>query len=306
MKLQALLHPVAPVALPDHVIFAFLLRIINYVFAGSAFAYTLLAVLFLIAQALFVNFITVRHKLFFRNTYLPAFTYLLITSVNPAFNYFSEPLIINWLTLISVNIILSFSQTTQPRKQIFNAGFAVCLPLLLQFPAIGFLLLFLLSLLFLRTFNVGELVVGLMGYITPLYFFACILFLSDQLSILEKIFHIGFSLPARLNHPVYMFTAIAGLAILLLIGTISIQQQIARMTIYIRRAWGLLYTYLIISFGVAFITVSSVNAEWLIMMPALSPIISQAFSIEKSKRFSSFTFYFSLLLLIFCQLALNK
>ena len=97
-----------------------------------------------------------------------------------------------------------------------------------------------------------------------------------------------------------------GMGILLAIGSISIQQQITKMTIYIRRAWGLAYTYLVVSFGIAFITVSSVNAEWLVIAPALSLIISQSFCLEKSKRFSSFTFYFSLLLLIFCQLTLNK
>ncbi len=306
MKLQALLHPVAPVALPDHLIFAGLLRLLNFVFFGNAFAYTLLAVFLLISQALFINHITVRHKMFAKNSYLPAFTYLLLTSLNPSFNYFSEPLLINLLTLIAVNIMLTLSQTSQPRKQIFNAGFVICLPVLFQFPAIGFLLLFLLAMVFLRSFNPGEWVVGLMGYLTPIYFFAGLLFLADHLPALKKVFQFGFSVPGKLANPLYMVGAIVGLAILLIIGSISIQQQIAKMTIYIRRAWGLVFTYLTISFGVAFITVSSVNAEWLILMPSLSLIISQSFCFEKSKRFSSFTFYFSLLLLIFCQLALNR
>jgi hypothetical protein len=305
-KLQPLLHPVAPRALPDHLVFDWILRALNYVFFGNAFAYTLFSVVILISQALFLNYITVRHKMFSRNSYLPAFTYLLLTSLNPSFNYFSEPLLINGLTLIAVNIMLSFSQTSQPRKQIFNAGFAICLPVLLQFPAVGFVLLFLLALVFLRSFNPGEWVVGLMGYLTPIYFFAGILFLVDRFDALPRVFRIGFSVPRHLTHPVYLIGTILGLGILAIIGSVSIQQQISRMTIYIRRAWGLAYTYLAISLGVAFITVSAVAAEWLIMMPALSLIISQSFCFEKSKRFSSFTFYFSLLLLIFCQLALNK
>ena len=306
MKLQALLHPVMPVAMPDHILFSRLVRLLNLGFRNSAFAFTLLAVALLIVQALYINYITVRHKMFAKNSYLPAFTYLLLTSVNPAFNYFSEPLLINFFTLIAVNIMLTFSQTTQPRKQIFNAGFAICVPVLLQFPAVGFLLLFLLALVFLRTFNAGEWVVGIMGYLTPLYFFVGILFLTDSLSVFPEVFQIGFSVPRRLANPLYMTGTIIGLGILLAIGSISIQQQITKMTIYIRRAWGLAYTYLVVSFGIAFITVSSVNAEWLVIAPALSLIISQSFCLEKSKRFSSFTFYFSLLLLIFCQLTLNK
>jgi len=306
MKLQALLHPVAPVALPDHIVFASMLRVMNVVFFGNAFVYTLLSVFLLIGQALYINYITVRHKMFAKTTYVPAFTYLLLTSLNPSFNYFSEPLLINWLTLIAVNIMLTLSQTSQPRKQIFNAGFAICIPALLQFPAVGFLVLFLMALVFLRSFNAGEWVVGLMGYITPVYFFAGILFLADNLPVLKKIFRLGFAIPGKIAHPVYMVAAIGGLLLLLIIGSISIQQQMAKMTIYIRRAWGLIFTFLLVSFAVAFIAVSSVRAEWLIVMPALSLIISQSFYFEKSKRFSSFTFYFSLLLLIFCQLAINK
>jgi hypothetical protein len=305
MKLQALLHSVAPQAMPDHVLFAALLGVLNYAFQ-SAFAYTLLTVVVLISQALFINHITVKHKLFARNTYLPAFAYLLITSLNPAFNYFSEPLIINWLVLISLNIMMSLSQTSQPRKQIFNAGFAVCLPALFQFPAVGFILLFFLSLVFLRSFNIGEWTVGLMGYLTPIYFFAGILFLADKLHVFRHIVQIGFAFPKHLYHPVYMVGTVAGLSILLLIGSVGLQQQLNSLTIYIRRAWGLVYTYLFISVVVTFVAVSMVNAEWLIIMPALSILIAHAFSFEKNKWFSNFTFYFSLLLLIFCQLALNK
>lgn len=305
MKLQALSVPVAPQVMDGHILFDGIISLLDYFLGGSAFAYTLLTVFMLFGQALFLNYITVRHKLFPRNTYLPAFAYLLVTSLFPGFNYFSEPLLINWFTLIAVNIMLTFSQTTQPRKQIFNAGFAICLPALFQFPAIGFLLLLILSLVFLRSFNVGEWVVALVGYLTPVYFFAGILFLVDRLDLFTQIVHIGFSVPGKLQ-PVYTIAGLTGLGFLLIAGSIGVQQQISKMTIYIRRAWGLVYTYLFVSTTVAFIALSPVKAAWIIVMPASSLVIAYAFSFEKNKRFSNFAFYFSLFLLIFCQLALNK
>jgi len=42
---------------------------------------------------------------------------------------------------------------------------------------------------------------------------------------------------------------------------------------------------------------------WVLIIPALTLIISHALYMEKNKRFSNFAFYFSLLLLVFCQLA---
>jgi len=123
---------------------------------------------------------------------------------------------------------------------------------------------------------------------------------------LKTMFHLGFSIPRHMKHPLHIVGIITGLAILLVIGSVALQQQLSKLTIYIRRAWGLIYTYLFVSTGIALIAVSSVNAEWLIAIPALSILITHAFYFEKSKRFSNFTFYFSLLLLIGCQLIINR
>ncbi len=306
MKLQALSSPVTPVALPDHLFFELLLDLLDKVFIGSAFAFTFLAVIMILLQALYLNHITVKYHLFRQNNYFPAFSYLLVTSLAPGFNYFSEPLLINWLMLIGLNLMLSLNQTTQPRKQIYNAGFVICLPMLIQFPAVGFFLLFISGLLLLRSFNAGEWVVGLLGYITPLYFFLGILFLFDRFHLLPQIPEIGFALPAQFDNPLYRTGTVTGLTVLLIVGIISIQGLLPKFTIYIRRSWGVIILYLLIALIVSFVAVSGVNAEWLIMTPPLSLIIANAFLLEKSRVFSNFTFYFSLILLIFCQLALNR
>ncbi|RYG37242.1 MAG: hypothetical protein EOO01_30320, partial [Chitinophagaceae bacterium] len=201
MKLQALSSGVAPVPLPDHIIFGQLLAVLNHIFHGSAFGYTLFAVVLLHIQAIYLNYITVKHKLFHRNTYLPAFSYLVLTSIYPPFNYFSEPLLINFFTIAALDLMLTLSQTSQPRKQIFNAGFLLCIPAMIQFPAVGFILLLFLALLFLRTFNLGEWTVGGLGYLTPIYFFVAFLFLFDQLPAIYRLPHFGFAFPKELNYP---------------------------------------------------------------------------------------------------------
>lgn len=224
MKLQALSAPAVPVALPDHVVFTAILNGLNKVLGGSAFGYTMLAIVLLLLQALYLNLITIKHKLAAKSTYLPAFTYLLLTSIYPPFNYFSEPLLINFFTLAAVDIMLSFSQTNQPRKQIFNAGFILCLPAIIQFPALGFVLLFILALIFLRSFNIGEWTVGGLGYLTPIYFFAAILFLIDHFPVITKIPQIGFAFPKQFNYPVYRTGVLSGLVILLIAGSYTLQQ----------------------------------------------------------------------------------
>ena len=83
------------------------------------------------------------------------------------------------------------------------------------------------------------------------------------------------------------------------------QQNVAMSNIYIRRDWIALSFYLIISIMVAFATDKEVASAWLIVIPALSIIITHALALEKNKRFSNFIFYFSLVFLVFCLLA-NK
>jgi hypothetical protein len=180
------------------------------------------------------------------------------------------------------------------------------MPALFQFPALGFFVLFMFALIFLRPFNIGEWVVGLMGYLTPIYFFIVILFLVDKLPVLLKIARLRLSIPKHMENPVYMAGAITGLAILAIAGSFALQQYMSRLTIYIRRSWGLIYIYLVVAAGLAFIAVSSVNAEWSLILPPLSFIIAHSFYLEKTKRFSNFAFYFSMVLLVFCQFSLYK
>lgn len=306
LKLQPLQQPLLPVAMPHHVIFAAILGFLEGILHFSAFAFTLLNIVLVFLQGMYINFIVAKHKLLPKVTYFPALAYLIITSINPTFNYFSEPMLINWLLLAAIDIMLSFSQTLQPRKQIFNAGFVVCLPVLIQFPALGFVLLFLIALLLLRPFNIGEWVVAILGYLTPVYFFIGILFLTGQFSLLKYFPELGFAFPKIIHHPVYLTSCLVGILVLLGGGFLGIQQQIAKMTIAVRRTWILMFFYLVVALLTTCITSSAIHAEWVLVMPPLAIIISHAFYVERTKRFSNFILYFSLVFVIFCQLAINK
>jgi hypothetical protein len=306
LKLQALSHPAMPLALPGHYMYGAVLLAISKVFGFGAFGYTLLTLLMLIGQALYIHSITARHRLFTRPTYIPSLVYILLTSLHPSLNYFSEPLIVNWILLAAVDIMLHLHQTSQPRKQLFNSGFIICLAALFQLPGLAFVLLLLVALILLRPFSVGEWVVAGMGYFTPVYFLACILFLIDRLPLLWSLPRLGFAWPGRVEHPVYLAGCVFGVALLFACGVYAMQTQLPKATIYIRRSWLMLTAYLIIAVVVALLNFMTDPAAWLVATIPLSLVISHAISLEKTKRFSNFAFYLSLLVVIFCQLAVNK
>jgi hypothetical protein len=304
-KIQVLLHPEVPGPVAGHFLYNYVLRAMHFLFREAGFVYAFIAIVILFFQSLYIKSIATRHKLFHRYTYIPAFVYLLLTSIYLPFNYFNETLILNMLLLGAVDVMFSFTQTAQPRKLIYNAAFLLCLAALFQFSLLTFFLLLLVGMVLFRPFNLGEWSVAMMGYITPIYFLVCVLFLADRFYLLYQWPHLGFSLSAGIESPFHLILTIAGTLILLGSGVYAMQQNVAMSNIYVRRDWTAMSFYLIISLLVALLTDAAIKSAWLIIIPALSIIISHGFLLEKNKRFSNFIFYFSLLFLFFCLWA-NK
>lgn len=305
VKVQVLLHPQLPVMMHGHFMYNYVLRALSAVFGRAAFAYTLLAVIMIFIQSLYLNSIALRHKLFPRNSYLTAFTYLLLTSMYPRFNFFSETLILNWLLMGATDIMFSFSQTTQPRKHIYNAGLLFSLAALFQFTSLAFLLLLLVGMVLFRSFSLGEWSVALLGYTTPIYFLVSILFLVNKLYLFRYWPHVGFSIsPIKKGIGPFIGT-MSGLFVLMTSGIYAMQKNVQMSNIYVRRDWIALSFYLIISIVVGFLTDRKVASAWMITLPALSIIVTHALALEKNKRFSNFIFYFSLIFLAIC-LYFNK
>ncbi len=301
VKLQALLHPVAPVLVPDHFVFAFVVRMLNYVLAGSGFAYTMLTVILLFTQAIYLNGVVMRHKLLNKPTYVVAFLYILFTSLSPEFSYFSEPLLINFCLIAGMDTLLGLHQSHHPRKQVFNAGFALSMASLLYFQGLGYLLLLLIGLLFLRSFNFGEWIVAIIGYVVPLYFLAGFLFLGDSIHLLRVWPEVGIALPRQLTNPAYAIGGVVGVLTLLICSLVVLHPQMIKSSVFMRHNWIVIMFYFIISLIIAIGTDFLVKSTWLVVMPSLAIIIANAFYLEKNKGFSNFVFYFSLLLLVFCQ-----
>jgi hypothetical protein len=300
VKFQVLLHPVLPGAVDGHFVFKYIITALNVVFRDGAFAYTMLAIVILFMQSLYLKSISVRHKLFPRYTYVPAFIFLLLTSVYAPFNSFNETLLVNWFLMGAVDIMFGFTQTTQPRKLIFNASFLLSMAAIFQFTLLAYFFLLLVGMVMFRSFNFGEWSVALMGYATPPYFLACILFLVDRLGLYAEWPHIGISITSNVVSVSYLVISIVGIFLLLVAGIFAMQKNVAMGNIYVRRDWIAISFYLIISVVVAIFTDSAIKSAWLIAMPALSIIISHALLLEKNKRFSNFIFYFAVFYLILC------
>jgi hypothetical protein len=291
LKFQVLVNPQAPKSIEGYFVFDAVLWLLDFVLRGKAFAYTFLAILMIFTQALYLNFITTRHRLYARPTYFPALVYILFTSVHPAFNYFSVPLLVNWCMLMGMDVFLGFNHSVNPRKNLFNAGLAIAMAGLLYFAGVGYLAVFLAALALLRPFNAGEWIVGAMGYLTPIYFSACILFLVDMLPALLHWPDLDLVAIHHIDKPLYIGALIGGITVLSGASVYAMQLQLPKATIYVRRSWIAILGYLLMSILVALFGDVQVTNAWLLTIPALSMVISQGLMLEKSKWFSNFVLW---------------
>lgn len=300
---QALFHPQLPVVPEGDFLFHIITGFLGVVLFHSAFGFTLLSVVMLAVQGIYLNAVANKHKLFYKPTYVTAFVYISLTALSPPFGYFSQPMLINWVLIMLADTILQLAQSQKPRKIIFNTGFALGISALLMFPAIVYILALLAAISILRNLNPGEWMVALLGWITPIYFAAGLLYLFDVLHWLPAWVDLGFSLPASIKKPVFFIGALMGLVTLFVMGTYSLQKQLARVSIFVRRGWTAIAICLFLSFVVGVFTDPTVSMAWLILMPALSLVVANAYFAEKNKAFSNFAFYFMLLLVVFCKLS---
>ncbi len=306
LKLQALGAPVYPVADAHHAVFGYIVHLFSYVLGHSRYAFTLLAILMTFGQAIYLMSIASRHRLFQKHTYVPAFAYIVLSSLHPALGQFSAPLLVNWLTLGALDTALRFTRREESQRTIFNTGFLLGCAALLHFPAILYIAFFMLSLMWLRTFKPGEWVVGILGYVVPAYFAACLLYLFDGWAAVHGWPHWGSGLPQKGAQPLYLIALIGGCIVLLIAGVVFLMRGFYKMPVSVRRGWGAVGTAMMVGVAVAALTPRAESAAWLCVLPPMALLVIPPMLGDKRSRFATFTFYFLLLLVIFCQLALRR
>lgn len=288
LHLPGLMHPLSPAA--GSAVYNVLLSIPDTIFHHNAFCYSLLTIILVFAQGIYLNNISERHRLYLNSTYAPLFSYISVTALLPKSVLFSAPLIAIWPLLVAVDVSLSLPQPLSPRAHIFNVGFLLSLAALIFFPSVGFLLFFIIALLLLRPLNAGEWIVGALGYFTPLYFGAGILFLNDALPLLKAWPHLGISLPGQIRRALHLAVATGTIVILLWSGLYILQGALLRFAISVRRGWGAIIAALIVALAVAVITPADEPLAWRTPVPFIALVAALPVANEKRSAFSTFIF----------------
>lgn len=304
-NLQLLFHPELPVVLPGQVAYGWLVRGFGFLLGKSAIGYAMMAAFLLFAQALYLNHIAVQYRMLAKPNYLPAFCYLLLTALHPGMGAFSPQLFANWALLGALQAGCSLNGAASPRKQIFNLGFLLALAALLAPANLLFFGCLIAAMVLMRSFKAGEWVVGLLGYLTPFYFFAGILFLTDQLQVLARMQYFELKLLKPQQHLLHTIGTLSGLALIFVTAIFVLQQSFSRMAISVRRTWLLCLAFFIIAVpAVALALPQAHQAHWLSLAPGLALLTALPLQGENSRKLGILLFWFLIVLLFFAQLSL--
>jgi hypothetical protein len=214
-----------------------------------------------------INYLINEYRLITRPTFLPAMAYLLITSLLPQWNYLSSPLIAATFFIWSFIKLFRLYNLEAAQAQIYNIGLLTGISSYFYFPSACFIICVVLGLTIFKPFRLNEVVLFLLGCLTPYYFTAAFLFLKGTLSVTTFFPHISVQVP-KIGSNIWLAVSTVFLVVPFLAGGYFIQAHLGKMLIQVRKAWSVLLLYLLLSFFIPFVNSNSVFSNWvLIAMP---------------------------------------
>jgi hypothetical protein len=276
LKLAWFIHPQIPgVQKSDGLLFKKLLNILSNVGLALPLIYPLITYFLLFIQAVIFNKLINYPKMMHRLNYLPAMSYLLITSMFKEWNVLSAPLVINtFLIWVWASMSTLYSNHT-PKSTLFNMGLLLGICTLFYFPSLAFVLLLVYALVVSRPLILAEWIISFLGILTPYYFLFSYLFLTDKL-IGYKVPQFKISLPQF--HQNYWEMGGIGLIILsFLIGLYFMQANLKKLLVQIRSRWSIMLLYLTIALLVPFVNSTNTFEYWILTAIPLSAYIACVF-----------------------------
>ncbi len=276
LKFVWLFHPQIPqVQKNNGFLFNNLISLIKPWFDIYPACYFIVTYLLLFTQAVNLNQIIINRRLMEKPNYLPAMSYLLITSLFSECNLFSAPLIVNSILIWIFSKMSNLTQNQHAKSTLFNVGMAIGVCSFLYLPAITFSLLIIFSLLFTRPPKAAEWFITFIGVLTPWYFLIVFLFLNNTL---YSFYLHGFGI----TYPKFQ-TINPGdigailIIILVVIGAFFVQLISSKQMVQVRKNWGYLGLYLIIAIAIPFINQAYETGQWVLALVPASAFIACVF-----------------------------
>jgi hypothetical protein len=251
-------------------------------------------------QALMINYLVNEFRMTTRQNYLAAMAYLLITSLMPEWSYLSSPLVASAFIIWMFIKIFHLYHTSSPRGDIFNIGLIIGISSYIYFPSASFILCAFIGLMILRPFRINEIVIFILGCLTPYYFHAVYLFLGDRLSLDNFLPQLEVRVPIMKSS-----LELAGSTLLLtipfLLGGYFVQLHLGKMLIQVRKNWSITLLYLLLAFFIPFVNSNQTLNAWILLMAPFATFHASAYFFQRRNIFSYVLFFIMLGYIFYLQ-----
>lgn len=261
--------------------------------------FSILTFLILFGQAVYLNYFFNRHRMTSRPTDLPGMAYLLSTSLLPAWSSWSAPLLINSLILFLLAHLFESYSLADIRKPLFNRGLAIGLGVFVYPPSLLLAIWFVVAVAIIRPVRLQEILIALLGLLTPFYFLVIALFWTDRLNQLTTLFTLPFSFPSTLP-PVWIGGLLFILFIPFLVGFYHVQDQVRKMLIQVRRGWTVIFILLLAGFLMPLFSLAPFMG-WMIVLIPLSTYHASFYYYTSFRIFPLLFFWISFLFVLLNQ-----
>ncbi|OFY89387.1 MAG: hypothetical protein A3K10_16855 [Bacteroidetes bacterium RIFCSPLOWO2_12_FULL_31_6] len=142
------------------------------------------AVLLISAQAIYINHIVNHFKIIANNTHLVSLFYVLWCAANSSLLIVTPILIANSFLLLAVYQLFNMYGAERVYSLAFNSGLLVAIAMLIYLPAVLFLPLLWVVLIYTKTPNWREFVISMVGFAVPVIFYLTYYLITNQLTAL--------------------------------------------------------------------------------------------------------------------------
>ena len=245
----------------------------------------------IIVQALRLNYLFSENKMYSKPNYLAAMVYVLLTGIFKEWSSLTPALLDNLLVIWLYAKTVKLYNAPEPKTLLFNIGIIIGVSILCYHPSALLILVAFFALMVVRPFVITEWFVLLMGVLSPFYFLASWLYLTDRLHTISQY------IPAwQLNLPdtqitAWFFITVGLILAILFIGIFYYQSESRRLLIHVRKNWGVLMVMLLVMLPIPFINKDAgIDSLFLWIIPA-SPFIAKGFLTPRQNYLPNLMFW---------------
>lgn len=281
LKLPFFTAELSSSTLGHQVLWQLMLKKSSSILGSGSYFYYLISVINITLQGLLLNYVCNEFHLFSERTYLPAYTYILITSLLPEWTNLSVEMMNNWLIIIMLNLVFHTYSDINVRKVLFNVGFVLGLLTIFNLPNFWFLFYAVIAIAILRAYQPAEWMVTLLGVATPVYLFIGLAYLTDSMYMVSQAFSPDLDLYFILEQKVVM--ALSLLALMLLISIILLSRQMDRMLFQIKKMWWVSLLLLVFAMCSTLGLYKMGTQIWHVIMVPMALMLTQLWYIKKPR-----------------------